>query len=324
MVSFKKIKNSWPQMDTFGKAAFAFRLSGYVFYIVFLNLYLNYLGEPLEIRHFFLILVASIAPFIFLFDYKLNNNNPKTLIKHLTFDLFLVGWYVGFLELNYLPSILFIICTISNYVASQGFKYPLRFLLLPFGYLLSIALSGIQLQMYLSDTLILLTLAYTFLHLIGTAYISYQFSRSLYKAKNEVIYQKHQIARQANQLVEINKSLKNLNQVLENKVEERTRELEIKNEKLAEYAFINGHQLRAPVATMLGLIQLLDFPLEGEDKTDILDKLRYEVNLLDITIKDIRLRLETDQLVNKELHEVEFNLARSKNFLDRIQKSDDG
>ena len=51
--------------------------------------------------------------------------------------------------------------------------------------------------------------------------------------------------------------IKGINENLESIVRDRTRELEMKNRTLEEYAFINAHQLRSPVASILGLINLM-------------------------------------------------------------------
>ena len=48
-----------------------------------------------------------------------------------------------------------------------------------------------------------------------------------------------------------------MNEMLEDRVRQRTIELENKNKRLSEYAFINSHMLRAPVSRILGLINLI-------------------------------------------------------------------
>lgn len=101
---------------------------------------------------------------------------------------------------------------------------------------------------------------------------------------------------------------------------ERTKELQLKNEKLAEYTFINGHQLRAPVATMLGLCNLLDYTEELQEKEIIIKKLKDEVGILDVTIKEIRLKLETDQTINDKVKEVETEHSQFEKLKDKIQK----
>jgi ligand-binding sensor domain-containing protein len=61
--------------------------------------------------------------------------------------------------------------------------------------------------------------------------------------------------------------IKGINENLEMMVRERTAELERKNKALAEYAFINAHKLRSPVASILGLVNLLN-------KSDLNDECR--------------------------------------------------
>jgi len=51
--------------------------------------------------------------------------------------------------------------------------------------------------------------------------------------------------------------IKSINENLEMLVRDRTLDLERKNKALEETAFINGHSLRGPVASILGLISYL-------------------------------------------------------------------
>ncbi len=69
--------------------------------------------------------------------------------------------------------------------------------------------------------------------------------------------------------------IKSINDNLEQIIKDRTRELETKNKALEEYAFITAHKLRAPLASILGLVTLIDrMNLSEEDKTIVshLDK----------------------------------------------------
>jgi hypothetical protein len=54
-----------------------------------------------------------------------------------------------------------------------------------------------------------------------------------------------------------------INENLENIVDERIKGIEEKNRELAEYAFINAHLLRAPICSLLGIINLIE--IEGSD-----------------------------------------------------------
>jgi signal transduction histidine kinase len=49
-----------------------------------------------------------------------------------------------------------------------------------------------------------------------------------------------------------------INDNLEAMVYERTKQIEVKNRELSEYAFINAHVLRGPLCRMLGLINLME------------------------------------------------------------------
>lgn len=82
--------------------------------------------------------------------------------------------------------------------------------------------------------------------------------------------------------------IRSINESLEIRVKERTQVLEEKNKQLAEYAFINSHVLRAPVSTMLGLINLISYsnlPVEDQkiynhllDTAKVLDTIIYKIN----------------------------------------------
>lgn len=74
----------------------------------------------------------------------------------------------------------------------------------------------------------------------------------------EIQKQKEEIESQAIELKRLNEQLQELNRSLESKIEERTRTLTWQNQKLNEYAHFNAHQLRAPVVSILGLLQLID------------------------------------------------------------------
>jgi PAS domain-containing protein len=116
------------------------------------------------------------------------------------------------------------------------------------------------------------------------------------KEKVSEISQQNQLLNfQQREIFEINEKLsvqseeiKAINESLETRVKERTLVLEEKNRQLAEYAFINSHVLRAPVSTMMGLINLIRYTnLSEEDKkiyihllatAKVLDNIVYRIN----------------------------------------------
>ncbi len=112
------------------------------------------------------------------------------------------------------------------------------------------------------------------------------------QAKNEEIsFQKNAIESQAEALLILNEELQDLNKSLEGRIDERTRQILQQNKKLAEYTFINAHKLRAPIASILGLINLLQQADQKEQKV-ILKHLETCGEQLDNTIRAINLNLE--------------------------------
>lgn len=92
-------------------------------------------------------------------------------------------------------------------------------------------------------------------------------------------------------LIALNSKLNLMNEKLEILVEERTLDLEIKNDKLAEYAFTNAHELRAPVANMLGILTHLDGVQSEEERKQCLALLKRAGVQLDEITHEIRDRL---------------------------------
>ncbi len=116
------------------------------------------------------------------------------------------------------------------------------------------------------------------------------------QAKNEEInYQKDAIEIQAAALLRLNQNLQELNKTLEGRIDENTQQLLLQNQKLAEYTFINAHKLRAPVASVLGLINLMQ-QATPEERLVILEHLKTCSNNLDSIIREISRNLESAML----------------------------
>ncbi len=82
------------------------------------------------------------------------------------------------------------------------------------------------------------------------------------------------------------------NQHLQQEILKRTKELQDKNTILEEYAFINAHKLRAPVARILGLCSLADLTKDPKETGDLMDKIQDETSDLDGIVKSITTTLE--------------------------------
>ena len=104
--------------------------------------------------------------------------------------------------------------------------------------------------------------------------------------------------------LEISKQKDNLDQVnhnLEGIIEDRTKDIKIKNKKLSEYSSHLSHQIRSPVATLKGLMLLeKDCLIENEE---LVEQLKKCINDLDDRIININENLNNPQkssLINED------------------------
>jgi signal transduction histidine kinase len=110
----------------------------------------------------------------------------------------------------------------------------------------------------------------------------------------EIRTQQEEVVTQRDALIEKNQSIENLhnqlketNDSLEKKVIERTAVLREQNKRLEEYAFLNAHDLRGPVARILGIINLLEMDHLKEDKPLLLGHLKKSSIELDQITRSI-------------------------------------
>lgn len=82
-----------------------------------------------------------------------------------------------------------------------------------------------------------------------------------------------------------NKEIKDINSSLEQRVHERTKNLEEKNRQLAEYAYINSHLLRAPLCSILGLVNLLESNSKSEREMVVYHMKKSSEELHDVVNK---------------------------------------
>lgn len=112
------------------------------------------------------------------------------------------------------------------------------------------------------------------------------------KARLALQMSNQEIKIQAQEIERINKNLETI-------VEERTTELEKKNNALEEAAFINAHKLRAPVASILGLANLLKNESLSEHGRSTLGHLNLSTQKLDEIVTEISTTLERSNRKNK-------------------------
>jgi signal transduction histidine kinase len=92
-----------------------------------------------------------------------------------------------------------------------------------------------------------------------------------------------------------------INENLETQVQKRTQELEQKNIALEEAAFINAHKLRSPVASILGLINLLHKAELNGEAQNIMEHMLDSARKLDRIVGSITKAIEQgDQATKKD------------------------
>ena len=107
-----------------------------------------------------------------------------------------------------------------------------------------------------------------------------------------------------NQEIELaNNALNLLNVTLEDTVNQRTAKLLEQNKKLSHYAFVNSHEIRGPLASILGLINIIDKDQFQEENHLIIEKLKVASNQLDVKIKSQNKLLEEDGTLKEILED---------------------
>lgn len=112
--------------------------------------------------------------------------------------------------------------------------------------------------------------------------------------KQQIEHKNEALHVQNNRINKINNELIKLNDHLESRIAERTTDLEQKNAQLTEYAFINSHLLRAPVARVQGLMHLLDKTSDPKKRKEILEHLKQAGIDLDKIVNKISATLEDE------------------------------
>jgi len=105
--------------------------------------------------------------------------------------------------------------------------------------------------------------------------------------QDEVILQRDILANKNQNIESLNKQVTEINQNLEKIVAQRTASLQEQNKKLEEYAFINAHKLRAPVASILGLVDLLQKGTPPGEEKLMISYLKKSSDELDKVIRSI-------------------------------------
>lgn len=129
---------------------------------------------------------------------------------------------------------------------------------------------------------LLAIIAILIIHLIRVRNLQSQKRRlnRLVRERTHIIQeQKEEIATQNDELSQRNEEILTLNESLEEKVRERTKKLEESHNKLIKYSLFNSHNVRAPLARLLGLTHLSTLSEDAE--------LRLYIKKIDDSAKEL-------------------------------------
>ncbi|HAA16758.1 MAG TPA: hypothetical protein DCE41_35625 [Cytophagales bacterium] len=107
------------------------------------------------------------------------------------------------------------------------------------------------------------------------------------------------LLKQTQELEEAKQEVDHININLELMVQESTAKLKGRNEQLQEYAYMNAHKVRGPLARLLGLITILQDPkLHSRNEADLLlEQVYRSAEELDEVIKGINDNLQTHEVI---------------------------
>jgi tetratricopeptide (TPR) repeat protein len=110
--------------------------------------------------------------------------------------------------------------------------------------------------------------------------------------QEEVMASRDALSEKNTEIAEMNNHVLEMNQNLEKIIAERTISLKKQNAQLIEYAFINAHKLRAPLASILGLVNLLRLHNPNVNETVIVNYLKESSEKLDSVVRSINETLQ--------------------------------
>ncbi len=127
-----------------------------------------------------------------------------------------------------------------------------------------------------------------------------QAQKKLSDLNEKILSDQEELKKQNEELRYYQSKVSRVNEELEIRVKHRTRELEDRNEKLKEYAFINAHLLRAPLCRIKGLTYLVEKDTEGDDEK-LLELLKASNEELEEIVQKITSILSGERELNRDV-----------------------
>ncbi len=107
----------------------------------------------------------------------------------------------------------------------------------------------------------------------------------------------HEIQAQAEELKQANEEISVTNENLEGLVKNRTEVIQLQNNRLLQFAFMNSHKIRGPLATLMGLLNLLHDGKSPDQSREILDHLKTTASKMDEIIQEVSRELEKEDQI---------------------------
>ena len=143
--------------------------------------------------------------------------------------------------------------------------------------------------------------------------------QELMKQRQELEIQRMELDEVNKAYTEVNKRLNEYKIHLEELVQMRTnellhanQELAYKNSQLEQYAFMAAHNLRSPIAALLGLSKMVDSETDSEALKEITKRINVSVKKLDIVVKSMSTILNNRNMEEKPLERIRLEKTLSE------------
>lgn len=145
---------------------------------------------------------------------------------------------------------------------------------------------------------LLSSLVFTLMTLFFISYMYRQKRRTgkvLLELNKEIAAQNEEITAQSDKLREANEEVTSINTNLDRLVKERTAIVEYQRQQIEYFAFMNAHEIRGPLSTILGLLNIIEDENLLKDNKQIEHYLRKTAVKMDIIIHKVQ-----DELNNED------------------------
>jgi signal transduction histidine kinase len=130
--------------------------------------------------------------------------------------------------------------------------------------------------------------------MLTTSLLAALFGITQKRIREKLYKQNLKLSELAEEIKTTNQQLKDYNEHLEERVYKRTEELEHQNKQLTEYAYINSHLLRGPLARIMGITNLLAKSATTEEQKKYIEHLTTASDELDDVIGKINKALRQE------------------------------